>query len=199
MRVLVACEFSGTVREAFRAKGHDAWSCDLLPTEKHPVDKHYKGDVLDILDDRWDLMIAHPPCTYLSIAGYHYSLKDSKRMKKTFEALEFFKILYNAPIPKVCCENPVSMVSTLWRKPDQIINPFNFGVKERKSTHLWLRNLPLLVPTNPVKVEPRGFIIRKTGPKAGQKYNYYWRQGKKAHDRSRTFQCIANAMAEQWG
>lgn len=198
MRVLVACEFSGIVRDAFRAKGHNAWSCDLTDCEAEST-YHWKGDVLGLLDQDWDMMIAHPPCTYLSIAGYHYSLKDSKRMKQTFEGLEFFKKLYNSNIPKVCCENPVSMVSTLWRKPDQTINPYQFGEPERKTTCLWLKGLLLLKPTHDLKVEPSGFIIRKTGPEAGQKYNYYWRQGKKAIDRSRTFKCIANAMAEQWG
>ena len=197
MKALIACEFSGIVREAFKKKGHNAWSCDLLPTEQ--PGQHIQNDVLNILDDGWDLMIAHPPCTYLSIAGYHYSLKDSGRMRKTFEALEFFKKLYFSHIPKVCCENPVSMVSTIFRKPDQIIQPKHFGVNELKTTCLWIKNLLPLVPTHNLKVKPNGHIIRKSGAKKGQKYNYYWRQGKKAKDRSITFQCIADAMAEQWG
>lgn len=197
MRVFVGCEFSGIVREAFARRGHDAWSCDFLPSEI--PGKHIQDDVLKHLKDGWDLFIAHPPCTYLSVAGYHYSLKDSKRMKQTFEALEFFKKLYNAPIKKICLENPISMVSTLWRKPDQIIQPYYWGVSERKTTCLWIKNLPPLIPNTNIKVAPRGFIVRKTGPKKGQRYNYYWRQGKNGHDRSRTFNCIAEAMAAQWG
>lgn len=197
MRVLVACEFSGIVREAFKARGHDAWSCDLLPTEI--PGNHIQGDVLDILDDGWDLMIAHPPCTYLCSAGLHYSKKDSARMKKTINAAQFFLILYNAKIEKVCIENPVGYMSTCFRKPDQIIDPFNFGIPERKKTCLWLKNLPMLVKQTNLHVEPTKTIIRKTGSKAGQPYNYYWRQGKSSKDRSRTFQCIANAMASQWG
>lgn len=184
MRLFVACEFSQVVCIEFRKLGHEAFSCDLLPCEGGHPEWHIQDDCLKHLNDGWDLMIAHPPCTYLSIAGYHYSIKDSRRMKKTFEALEFFKVLYNSPIRKVCIENPVSMVSSLWRKADQIVNPFNFGVGERKSTHLWLKNLAPLKTAMPVTVSPKGFIIRKSGPNAGQKYNYYWRQGKNAHDRS---------------
>lgn len=197
MKVLIACEFSGVVRDAFRSRGHDAWSCDLLPTEI--PGNHIQDDVLRHINDGWDLMIAHPPCTYLSIAGYHYSLKDSSRMKKTFEGMEFFKKLFFCGIQKLCCENPVSMVSSFWRKPDQIIQPCFFGEPEIKTTCLWLKNLPPLMHTSNINVLPRGGIIRKSGLKKGQKYNYYWRQGKTAHDRSRTFRGIAEAMAEQWG
>lgn len=197
MRVLVACEYSGIVRDAFIARGHDAISCDLLPTDKPGA--HYEGSVFDIIDDGFDLMIAHPPCTYLCVAGLHYSKKDPIRMAKTLEAVEFFKRLYHAPINKICIENPVGYLSTVFRKPDQIVDPFNFGVPERKKTCLWLRGLPKLEHTNTVEVKPAKTIIRKSGSKKGQPYNYYWRQGKSAHDRSRTFQCIANAMAEQWG
>lgn len=197
MKILIACEFSGVVRDAFAKKGHDVISCDLLPTEKEG--NHYRGDVMDIIDDGFDMMIAFPPCTYLCIAGLHYSKKDSVRMKKTIEAYNFFMLLYNASIKKICIENPVGYISTAFRKPDQIINPFNFGVTERKKTCLWLRNLPLLKKKTNIEVKPKKTIIRKTGAKAGQPYNYYWRQGKTAHDRSITFKCIANAMADQWG
>jgi hypothetical protein len=197
MKVLVACEFSGIVRDAFIAKGHDAISCDLLPTER--PGPHYQGDVFDIINSGFDLMIAHPPCTYLCNAGLHYSKKNPERMKKTEEAAEFFMRLYNANIRMVCIENPVGYMSTIFRKPDVIINPFNFGVAERKQTCLWLRGLPVLEKDTNLRVEPIKTIIRKTGGKSGQPYNYYWRQGKTSHDRSRTFQCIANAMADQWG
>ncbi len=198
MKVLVACEFSGIVRDAFRARGHDAWSCDLLPTER--PGQHIQGDVLKILNDGWDLMIAHPPCIYLCCAGLHYSKKDPKRMKKTLSAFEFFKALYNAPIGKICIENPAGYISTVFRKPDQIIDPFDFGEKERKKTCLWLKGLPPLFLTGQTeKPRPIKQIIRKTGKQAGKIYNYYWRQGKTARDRSRTFQGIADAMAEQWG
>jgi hypothetical protein len=196
MRVLVACEFSGIVRDAFIRKGHDAISCDLLPTER--PGPHYQGDIFDIIDDGFDMMIAHPPCTYLCCAGYHYSIKNVSRMEKTKEAFNFFINLYNANIPKVAIENPCGIISTWFRKPDQIIDPFNFGVPERKRTCLWLKELPMLIHTEEVKAIPRKTIIRKTGIKAGQPYNYHWRQGKSAHDRSRTFICIAEAMADQW-
>ena len=197
LKILIACEYSGIVREAFKAKGYDVTSCDFLPTDI--PGKHYQGDVFDIINDGWDMMIAHPPCTYLCIAGLHYSKKDPMRTEKTIEAVEFFRKLYDSNIPKVCVENPVGYMSTVFRKPDQIIDPFNFGVSERKKTCLWLKSLPVLEHTNTVEVKPYKTIIRKTGSKAGQPYNYYWRQGKSAHDRSRTFQCIADAMADQWG
>lgn len=197
MKILVACEFSGIVREAFKKRGHDSWSCDLLPTEI--PGQHIQDDVLKHLDEGLDLMIAHPPCTYLSIAGYHYSAKDTKRMRKTFEAMEFVKVLFNSPISKVCIENPVSMISTFWRKPDQIVQPCYFGEAEIKTTCLWLKGLSPLMHKTMIEVKPNGGVIRKSGQKAGQKYNYYWRQGKTAKNRSRTFQGIADAMAEQWG
>ena len=193
MKILIACEYSGIVRDAFLKKGHDAMSCDILPTDS--PGHHYHGDVFDIIDDGWDMMIAHPPCTYLCVAGLHYSKKDPERMRKTLKALEFFKFLYNTSIKKICIENPVGYISTALKKPSQIIDPFNFGVSERKKTCLWLKGLPLLKHTNTVSVKPYKTIIRKTGSKAGQPYNYYWRQGKTAHDRSKTFQCIADAMA----
>jgi len=197
MKILIACEFSGIVRDAFRERGHDAWSCDLLPTEKEGL--HIQDDVLKCLDNGWDLMIAHPPCTYLCVAGLHYSKKNHERMEKTKAAYGFFLNLYNAPIKRICIENPVGVMSTWFRKPDQIINPYDFGTPERKKTCLWLKGLSPLAKQTKIKVIPKKTIIRKTGKKAGQPYNYYWRQGKSAHDRSRTFGCIAKAMAEQWG
>ncbi len=197
MKVLIACEFSGIVRDAFIAKGHDAMSCDLLPTER--PGPHYQGDVLEILNDGWDMMIAHPPCTYLCVAGFHMSKKSESRMMKSKEAFEFVKILYNAPIPKICIENPVGVLSSWFRKPDQIINPSDFGIAELKKTCLWIKGLPPLMLGIQCNVNPTKSIIRKSGMKIGKPYNYYWRQGKSSHDRSRTFPCIAAAMAEQWG
>ena len=197
MNVLIACEFSGVVRDAFTKRGHYAVSCDLLPSEREG--NHYQGDVRDILDGSWDLMIAHPPCTYLSKAGLHYSKKNPERMRLTEKAVDFFMLLHDALISKKCIENPAGWINTKYRKPDQIINPFNFGTPERKETCLWLIGLPLLKITHNVPPKPKGSIIRKSGAKKGQVYNYYWRAGKSCHDRSRTFQCIADAMAEQWG
>ena len=197
MKVLVACEFSGRVRDAFIKRGHDAISCDLLPTD---VDgPHYQGDIMDIIfgGNTFDLMIAHPPCTYLSSAGLHWNNKIKGRQQLTEEAFEFFWFLYNCPINKVCVENPVGYVNTHFRKPDQIINPFQFGHPERKRTCLWLKNLPKLQPTNIVEPEKPTYIC-----KSGRKL-YFTDKLSPSKDRwkirSITFQGIANAMAEQWG
>ena len=200
MNVLIACEYSGVVRDAFTAKGHHAVSCDVLLTES--AGPHYQCDVRHLLSHHycWDLIIAHPPCTYLANAGLHYSKKDPDRMLKTIDALAFMKLIYNSPARMIAIENPVGYASTAWKKPDQIVNPFNFGVAERKQTCLWLKGLPKLIYTSDQGPPPPSkTIIRKTGFKAGQPYNYHWRQGKSAHDRSKTFQCIADAMANQWG
>jgi len=187
MRVLVACEFSGIVRDAFIRRGHDAMSCDLLPTET--PGPHYQGDVLDILGDGWDLMIAHPPCTHLSCSGAKHFHK--KKLLQD-DAIAFFYAMLNAPIPRIAVENPVGVISTRLTKPSQIIQPYQFGDEAQKTTCLWLRWLTLLVPTNIVgtgefHVCPSG----KTLPK--------WYVGASAHERSRTFKGIANAMADQWG
>lgn len=181
MKVLIACEYSGTVRDAFNALGHDATSCDLLPTEK--PGKHYIGNVEDILHDGWDLMICHPPCTHLAVSGARHFYKKAKEQA---EALEFVEMLLNAPIPKIALENPISIISSRIRKPDQIIQPWMFGHGETKSTCLWLKNLPKLQPTN--IVEGREQRIWKMPPSADR-----WKE------RSRTFQGIAEAMAMQWG
>jgi len=182
MRVLIACEFSGIVRDAFAAKGHEAVSCDLLPTESDGF--HTEGDVLDILvDGYWDLMIAHPPCTYLAVSGAKW-FKD--RQKEQEEALRFIQALMDAPIDKICIENPIGVISTKIRKPDQIIQPWQFGHGETKATCLWLKNLPPLVPTD--IVEGREGRIHKMPPSKDR--------GKL---RSITYQGIANGMAEQWG
>ena len=180
MRVLVACEFSGIVREAFRRRGHDAWSCDLLPCERKG--QHIQGDVLEVLDDRWDLMIAHPPCTHLAVSGARWF---KYKQKEQAEAIAFFMALVNAPVEKICVENPVSIMSTRYRKPDQVIQPWQFGHGETKAICLWLKNLPVLRPTNIVK---------------GRKPRVYYEppSTERWKNRSRTYHGIAEAMAEQW-
>lgn len=187
MKVLVACEYSGVVRRAFAAKGHNAWSCDLLPpeepTQSHP--NHMQMDVRLILDNHWDLMVAHPPCTHLSVSGArHFAAKRADGRQQ--EAIDFFMALINADIPRICVENPVSIMSTIYRKPDQIIQPWQFGHGETKATCLWLKGLPLLKPTN--IVDGRENRIHRMPPSPDR-----WKE------RSRTFQGIAAAMAEQWG
>ena len=182
MRVLIACEFSATVRDAFRSKGHDAWSCDLLPTKGDPK-YHIRDNVLERLDAGWDLMIAHPPCTHLAVSGARW-FKDKKKEQE--QALLFVQQLLNAPINKIALENPISIISSKIRKPDQIIQPWMFGHGETKATCLWLKGLPKLKPTNVVDGrEPR---IHKLPPTPDR-----WKI------RSKTFQGIADAMAEQWG
>ena len=180
MRVLVACEYSGTVRDAFIAAGHDAMSCDLLPTD---IDgPHYQGNVLDVINDGWDLMIAHPPCTHLAVSGARW-FKDKKT--EQIEALDFVQRLLDAPIEKIALENPISIISSKIRKPDQIIQPWMFGHGETKATCLWLKNLPKLTPTN--IVDGREQRIHKLPPTSDR-----WKI------RSKTFQGIADAMAAQW-
>ncbi len=200
VRVLVACEFSGIVREAFRKRGHDAWSCDLEPAEDNSP-FHYRGNVFDLLTFRhsWDMMLAFPPCTHLTASGARYWVK--KRASGELDiSFSFFMGLTKAAIPRVCIENPVGIISTLWRRPDQIIHPYQFGHPERKMTCLWLKGLPHLAPTAVLpKPPPKGYCIRQSGPRKGRRYNYYYHQGKSAKERSRTFQGIADAMAEQWG
>lgn len=181
MKVLIACEFSGIIREAFKLLGHNAWSCDLIPSEISG--QHIQVDVLTILQDEWDLMIAHPPCTYLAVSGARW-FKD--RQLEQLLALNFVESLFNAPIPKICIENPISIISTKFRKPDQIVQPWWFGHGEVKATCLWLKNLSLLKPTNIVKGrEPR---VHYESPNVDR-----WK------NRSRTLNGIANAMANQWG
>lgn len=177
----MACEFSGVVREAFKAKGHYAVSCDLLDTEIKG--NHYKGDIKDILQLEWDLMIAHPPCTHLAVSGARW-FKDKK--EEQVEALEFVELLLNAPIDKICLENPISVISSKIRKPDQIIQPWMFGHGETKATCLWLKGLPKLIPTD--IVDGREQRIHNMRPSPDR-----WKE------RSRTFRGIAKAMAEQWG
>jgi len=181
MRVLVACEYSGRVRDAFRALGHDAMSCDLLPTD---VDgPHHMGDVTELLHLGWDLMIAHPPCTHLAVSGSRW-FKD--KVKEQAEALVFVQALMDAPIPRIAIENPISVISSRIRKPDQIIQPWQFGHGETKATCLWLKGLPKLTPTN--IVEGREARVHKMPPGPDR-----WKE------RSRTYLGVAQAMADQWG
>jgi hypothetical protein len=210
MRILVACEESQAVCKELRAKGHEAYSCDVLPCSGGHPEWHLQGDVLNYLDGlpvfapagfhlaKWDMMIAFPPCTHLAVSGaawFEEKRKDGRQQK----GIDFFMKMINAPIEKIAVENPVSIMSTHYRKPDQIINPFQFGDPVPKKTCLWLKNLPLLVPTNIVEPE---YII---GKRDGKKYSviHYQSVGKDPTERSRirskTFPGIAKAMAEQWG
>ena len=186
VKVLIACEFSGIVRDAFAARGHDAWSCDLLPTEK--PGQHIQGDVLEILDDGWDLMVAHPPCTRLCNSGVRW-LAERNLWNDLLKAGNFFRKLLNAPVAKVAVENPIPhkyAVNIIGRKYDQIIQPWQFGHGETKATCLWLKNLPKLEPTNIVKGrEQRIFNMPKNADRGRL--------------RSISFPGIAKAMAEQWG
>jgi site-specific DNA-cytosine methylase len=181
MNVLIACEFSGAVRDAFIRRGHNAVSCDLLPTEKDGP--HYQCDVRDVMNDGWDLMICHPPCTHLAVSGARW-FKDKKQEQS--EALEFVRLLMSATVERIAVENPVSIISSRIRKPDQIIQPWMFGHGETKATCLWLKNIPRLTPTN--IVDGREARVHKMPPGPNR-----WKE------RSRTFQGIAEAMAEQWG
>ena len=181
MKVLVACEYSGAVRDAFLAKGHQAMSCDLLPTDS--PGPHYQGDVRDILNDGWDLMVAHPPCTHLAVSGARW-FKD--KLVAQAEALEFVRLLLGAPVPRIALENPVNIISSRIRKPTQVIQPWMFGHGETKATCLWLKGLPKLQPTD--IVEGREQRIHKMPPSPDR-----WKL------RSVTYSGIAAAMADQWG
>ena len=193
-KILVACEFSGIVREAFRAKGHDAWSCDLLDTEI--PGQHIKGDVLEILNDGWDMMIAFPDCTHLCVSGARW-WKEKQKDGRQQKAIDFFIQLAEAPIPKIAVENPPGILTKKYRRPDQYIQPFWFGDEAQKKTGLWLKNFPKLIPEN---IVDRGKIwIQKNGKKRGAAWTMClppspdrWKI------RSRIFPGIANAMANQW-
>ena len=192
MKVLVACEYSGKVRDAFIAKGHQAISCDLLPTDA--LGPHYQGDVFDIINDGFDLMVAHPPCTYLSVSGMHWTTRGLRDPKLTEDALAFVQLLMNAPIKHIAIENPISIISTRIRKPDQVIQPWQFGHDASKKTCLWLKNLPLLQPTDKLPGDNKTRRANQTpsgqnklGPSADR-----WKL------RSATYQGIADAMAAQW-
>ena len=197
MRVLVACEYSGTVRDAFYALGHYALSCDLLPTDV--PGNHYQGDVRDVLEDNWDLMIAHPPCTYLSSSGLHWNNKIAGRADLTEEALEFVSLLLNANIPRIALENPVGCISSRIRKPDQIIQPYDYGNDASKRTCLWLKNLPKLIPGDNF-IAPRiinGKERWSNQTDSGQ--NNLGPSVDRWKERSKTYDGIASEMALQWG
>jgi len=206
MDILVACEESGVVRDAFIQQGHNALSCDLLPTSS--PGPHYRGDVFNIINDGWDLMIAHPPCTFLSVSGaqwfYHPDDKHlptekrrrhpkyPNRHENRADAIDFFMRLAEADIPRIAIENPVCVMSSHWRKPDQIIQPYEYGDPFKKTTCLWLKGLPALTPTNVVKPE---IVTYGDGSRFSADYGFH----KGGGARSKTYQGIANAMAQQWG
>jgi hypothetical protein len=181
MKILIACEFSGIVREAFTKQGHNAYSCDLLPSELYG--QHIEGNVLNYLNWNWDMMIAHPPCTHLAVSGARW-FKD--KQEEQIKALEFVSRLFNAPIEKICLENPVSIISTKIRKPDQIIQPWQFGEPYQKTTCLWLKGLPKLIPTKIMDIREQRCWKEPPSPDR-------WK------NRSRTYMEIAKAMASQWG
>jgi hypothetical protein len=193
LKVLVACEYSGKVRDAFTRMGHFAMSCDLLPTDAPGL--HYQGDVRDVLDQGWDLMVAHPPCTYLSVSGMHWTTRGLRDPQLTEDALAFVQLLMDAPIKHIALENPISVISSRIRKPDQIVQPWWFGDDASKKTCLWLKNLPLLTPTN--KLEGNDKTRRGNQTASGQ--NKLPPSKDRWKIRSETYQGIANAMASQWG
>jgi hypothetical protein len=192
MRVLVACEYSGRVRDAFRSHGHDAWSCDLLPCEADPA-YHLQQPVEDLLDQNWDMAIFHPPCTHLAVSG---SRHFHRKQREQAEALDFVRLLMDAPIPRWCIENPISVISSAIRPPDQIIQPWEHGHEQQKSTCLWLKNLPRLKPS---RIVGKGdFVVTAGGNRLPAWYNLppgpdRWKE------RSRTYQGVADAMGAQWG
>lgn len=205
MKVLVACEESQEVCKAFRAKGHEAYSCDILPESGGHSEWHIQGDVIPLLDNGWDLIIAHPPCTYLTVTGNRwfnverYGEKAIERQKLREEAIEFFLRIANAKCDKIAIENPVGIISSVYRKPDQIIQPYYFGDAFEKKTCLWLKGLPKLKPTNMVEPPPRvKFASGKTMP---EWYSKCWHLPAEQRSimRSKTFPGFAKAMAEQWG
>ena len=201
MKVLIACEFSGTVRNAFAKLGHDAWSCDLEATES--PGNHYQGDMFDIVNDGWDLIVAHPPCTHLAVSGAaHFAKKRADGRQQ--QGIDFFMRVMNIDVPRLAVENPIGIMSTLYRKPDQIIQPWEYGDKAQKSTCLWLKGLPLLKPTNIVeKGEFFEWQDKKTGKMKRQPKWFYDALSKSPKERekirNKTFQGIADAMANQWG
>jgi hypothetical protein len=218
MKVLVACEYSGRVRDEFIKQGHDAMSCDLLPTDS--PGPHYQGDVRDLLGNGWDLMVAHPPCTYLSVSGMHWTKRGLRDPRLTEEALDFVSELLSAPVERIALENPISVISSRIRKPDQVISPHQFGHDASKKTCLWLKNLPPLRPTN--LVEPRWICCglpltesvgrygcancggkNKPKPRWSNQTDSGQNRLTPSEDRwklrSTTYQGIAEAMAAQWG
>jgi site-specific DNA-cytosine methylase len=200
-RVLIACEYSGAVRDEFLKLGFDAHSCDLLPCESKydsNPDRHHQGDILEVLNQDWDLMIAHPPCTHLAVCGARWFTQGRKPWSLQIESLEFVRKLLDADIKHIALENPVSVISTKIRKPDQIIQPFHYGDSVKKTTCLWLKDLPDLIPTDIVEPE----IVTMKGGKKMSKFHYETFKlppKERGHARSKTFEGIAKAMAKQWG
>jgi hypothetical protein len=196
MKVLIACEFSGTVRDAFTKLGHDAWSCDLEDTLT--PGNHYQGDMFDIVNDGWDLIIAHPPCTHLAVSGArHFEKKRADGRQQ--QGIDFFMRVMNIDVPRLAVENPIGIMSTLYRKPNQIIQPWEYGHKTTKATCLWLKGLPLLKPTN---IVDKGEVVTFASGKRMSKWFYESSQlspKERERMRNKTFQGIADAMAEQWG
>jgi len=192
MKILIACEYSGRVRSAFRALGHDAWSCDLLEAEDASP-YHIQGDVLEVINQGWDLMVAHPPCTHLAVSGArHFPAKKADGRQQ--EAIDFFMALAKAPIPRIAIENPICIMSSVWREPEQTIQPWQFGHPEQKSTCLWLKGLPPLFSTKNV------YQLMITLPRSERERIHMMPPGDdRWKERSRTFEGIAQAMAAQWG
>ena len=204
MKVLVACEYSGRVRDAFIRGGHEAMSCDLVPTDA--PGPHYQGDVMDIINDGWDLLIAFPPCTYLTLTGNkwfkpEFADRFPKRHQQRKDAVDFFMKIATMPIPKIAIENPIGVMSRIYRKPDQIIQPWQFGFPTTKATCLWLKGLPTLKPTN--IVDKGEVVVSKSGNRMSKWYyetsKLPLKNGARAKARSVTFQGVADAMADQWG
>lgn len=206
MRILIACEFSGTVRDAFIKAGHNAISCDIVPSDT--PGPHIQDDVLNVIKfpNTWDMMIAHPPCTYLTVTGNKWFKPEFKdrfptRQQDREDAIKFFMALMNANIPKIAIENPIGIMSTTFRKPDQIIQPWQHGYPATKGTCLWLKGLPLLTPTN--IVDKGEVIVSKSGKRMSRWYYdtgmIPLKNGARAKARNKTFQGIADAMADQWG
>lgn len=202
MKVLVACEMSGRVREAFRKLGHDAYSCDILPSEI-PSEYHIQDDIMNHLNDGWDMMIAHPDCQYLCVTGNKWMKPEFKerfpdREKQRHDAIEFFLRLFNSNIEKICVENPVGIMSTVFRKPDQYVHPYHFGENHSKKTGLWLKNLPKLRHTKIVKPEFYKYKDGRNDP-MWHVMTMKLKPEERRKERSRTFKSIADAMASQWG
>jgi hypothetical protein len=199
MKILIACESSGVIRDAFRAKGHEAYSCDIIETGH---EYHICDDVLNILDQNWDMMIAHPPCTYLASSGMHWTTRGFRDPQLTEDALEFVQKLMDAPIEKIVIENPISIISTRIRKPDQYIQPYEFGEDASKKTSLWLKNLPSLKPTK--YIDPRIIIqngkeYKRWANQTDSGQNKLTPSPDRWQERSKTYQGIAEAIVNQWG
>ena len=201
MRVLVACEYSGIVRDAFATKGHDAWSCDLLPSDA--PGNHIQADAREVISkDHWDLLIAHPPCRYISVSGIHWNGRVAGRAEETSKALELFRFFLDAHVERICVENPVGVASTRIQRPTQYIQPYDFGEDASKRTGLWLRNLPLLVPT--IRARPRvvvweGRSVERWSNQTDSGQNNLHPTPDRWKLRSKTYRGIADAMAAQWG